>query len=330
LANSLPDGINLFGNDVQKAIYFLKKIGVKHEDGFGHPRFLPDLSILEKKTLTSELVKKFLNENKNPSLSMGNLLITNYLLPQFKDYPEIYDAKDFSTMINACGRMNLPSIGIACCVHRTNEMILRGIETSKKYSEKLQEGITWLIEGNKFTHLKAIEAFDGEDKITETIVGVICTILIDSSEYENSLAVDTSKPIIGYSHSDSNNFKVSARCTDRALQNGVDLSQAIRITCANLGIKSKGGGHPPAAGAYIPKNSIRQFLSELDHQVQIQLGEEKEDTKTKSKKASEKTSNKKNSKKSTIPKKTTPKSPLESKAKQVSKNKSKGLDQFWG
>jgi RecJ-like exonuclease len=100
LANSLPEGINLFDNDTQKAIYFLNKIGVKYEDGFGHPRFLPDLSTSEKTKLTSALVQKFVSENTDNTKSIGNLLTTHYLLAQFKEYPEIYDAKDFSTMIN--------------------------------------------------------------------------------------------------------------------------------------------------------------------------------------------------------------------------------------
>ena len=328
LANSLPAGINLFGNDIQKAVYFLKKIGVKEEDGFGHPRFLPDLSTSEKTTLTSELVKKFLSENTDNSKTISDLLITHYLLPQFKEYPEIYDAKDFSTMMNACGRMNLPSIGIACCVNRSNELILKGIETSKKYSNKLREGIEWLIKGKKFTHLKAIEAFDGENVVSELIVGVICTILIDSSEYDNSSEVDTSKPIIGYAHSDEKNYKISARCSEEVIKKGVDLSQAIRSTCTILGIKAKGGGHPPAAGAFIPKNLIRQFLSQLDQHVRIQMGEKIEAKPSTQKKTSKKPVGKPEKKPTN--KKSIQKPAVEKQSKPPTKKKSKGLDQFWG
>ncbi|MHA1110490.1 MAG: DHH family phosphoesterase [Promethearchaeota archaeon] len=327
LANKLPEGINLFDNDIRKSTFFLKKIGVKHEDGFGHPRFLPDLSASEKRTLTSELVKKFLGENTDNSKTISDLLITHYLLPQFKEY-ECYDAKDFSKMINACGRLNIPSIGIACCVIRSDEIIKKGLEASKKYSENLQDGVKWLIEKKKFTHFKAIEAFDGEDRISEYLVGVVCTILIDSSEFDKSTEVDTSKPIIGYAHSGVKEYKISGRCSEDVIKKGVDLSQAIRSTCTILGLKAKGGGHPPAAGAFIPKNLMRQFLSQLDQQIRLQLGEKIEDKPTTPEIPKKKTI--KQPEKSPVKKKSTQKPAIGKKTKTLTKKKSKGLDNFWG
>lgn len=326
LATKLPEGINLFDNDIKKSTFFLKKIGVKHEDGFGHPRFLPDLSTSEKRILTSELVKKFLSENTDSTKNISDLLITHYLLPQFKEY-ECYDAKDFSKMIDACGRLNIPSIGIACCVIRSNKIIKKGIEALKKYSQTLQNAVKWLIDKKKFTHFKAIEAFDGEEMVSEFIVGVVCSILIDSSIYDKSTEVDTSKPIIGYALSE-NNYKVSARCSENLIKKGVDLSQAIRSTCTTLGLKAKGGGHPPAAGAYIPKTLIRQFFSELDQQIRLQMGEKIEDKPSSPQKSKKKST--KQSEKKLMNKKSTQKTSSAKKPNTPSKKKSKGLDNFWG
>ncbi len=324
LANSLPNGINLFDNDPQKAIYFLNKIGVKFEDGFRHPRFLPDLSIAEKTKLTSALVQKFISENTNSANSITDFIQNHYLLTQFKEYPEIYDAKDFSTMLNSCGRLNQPSIGIACCVTQSNAIILKGIENSKLYKKKLHEAINWVLEGNKITYLKGINAFDGENVVSETIVGVVCTMLLDSPNF------DENKPIVGYALSDNENYKVSARCSKELIQKGIDLSQAIRDTSSILGFKSKGGGHPPAAGALIPKKQIRQFLTQLDKQVRMQLGEDfkTESTSTKSQKSLVKKKGKKTStKKEQVGIITEDKQP---KLKKTSKTKSKGLDHFLG
>lgn len=313
LANELPGGLNLFDNDTQKSIYFLKKIGIKYEDDFGHPRFLPDLSSAEKTKLTSELVKKFIAENTNTALSISNLLITHYLLPQFEQYPEIYDAKDFSSMIDACGRSYLQSIGIACCITQSNEIILKGMEIAKQYSQKLQDAINWVMDGNKITYFKAINAFDGEEMISELIIGVVSTILLDSSR------IDKNKPIIGYAPSGKENYKVSARCSQELVEKGVDLSQAIRNTCTSLDLKSKGGGHPLAAGAFIPKELIRQFLSILDQQIQIQLGEGFDNIAS---------AIPKKTKKKTKEKDTTPPSIDDEKLKSPRK-KSKGLDTFF-
>ncbi len=327
LANSLPDGIDLFENDINKSTFFLKKIGIKHEDGFGHPRFLPDLSASEKRTLTSELVKKFLSVHTDSTKSISDLLITHYLLPQFKEYG-CYDAKDFSKMLNACGRLNIPSIGIACCVIRSDKIIKKGLEASKKYSKNLQDGVKWLIDKKKFTHYKAIEAFDGEDTISEYLVGVVCTILIDSSEFAKSTEVDTSKPIIGYANSDGNEYKVSARCSEAVINQGVDLSQAIRSSCTILGLKAKGGGHPPAAGAYIPKSQMRQFLFQLDQQIRMQLGEKIDDIPSAPKDSQNDAE--KHSEKPLEEKKSIQKPSRDKKTKSSPKKKSKGLDNFWG
>ncbi|MHA1452134.1 MAG: DHH family phosphoesterase [Promethearchaeota archaeon] len=231
-------------------------------------------------------------------------------------------------MINACGRLNIPSIGIACCVIRSDEIIKKGLEASKKYSENLQDGVKWLIEKKKFTHFKAIEAFDGEDRISEYLVGVVCTILIDSSEFDKSTEVDTSKPIIGYAHSGVKEYKISGRCSEDVIKKGVDLSQAIRSTCTILGLKAKGGGHPPAAGAFIPKNLMRQFLSQLDQQIRLQLGEKIEDKPTTPEIPKKKTI--KQPEKSPVKKKSTQKPAIGKKTKTLTKKKSKGLDNFWG
>lgn len=331
LAKYLPEEINLFKDDIKQSSYFLEKIGIKYVDEFGHPRFPSDLSTIEKTKLISSLVEKLVAGNPENAKYMSSLLTNRYLLPQFKQYPEIYHANDFSTMINACGRLNVPSIGIACCVTRSNDIILKGIEQRKIYSKQLQDGIKWLVNGKKFSRLHAIEAFDGEDRISELTVGVICTILIDNPEYDDSPAFNNKKVIVGYAYSDQNNYKISARCTEDLIIKGVDLSQAIRKTSTDLGLKVKGGGHPPAAGAFIPKELIQKFLLELDQQVSIQLGDEIASKPLK--KTNEKTGQK--TVKKTI-KKATKKSVIknlddiqESEEKNSGK-KSKGLDQFWG
>lgn len=160
--------------------------------------------------------------------------------------------------------------------------------------------------------------------VSELIVGVVCTILIDSSEYDKSTEVDTSKPIIGYALSDEKEYKISARCSEELIKKGVDLSLAIRSTCTILGLKAKGGGHPPAAGAYIPKKQIRQFLTQLDSQIRIQLGEDIELKPIAPKKNSKKTTKHSEN----IPeKKESTKKPS---AKPPRIKKSKGLDNFFG
>jgi single-stranded-DNA-specific exonuclease len=246
-------------NDIKNTMAFLNKIGIKIKTDLGDQRTLADLSDIEKKNLTSELMKLALNQGYAEQLSQ--LIVTNYLLKPYADYPSLYDVRDFAKMLNACGRLDKQAIGIATCITQKDIRIKKAMETTELYSKVLRDNITWLKEGNRIKSQRSFNFFYGENQIHENIIGVVCTSLMGGDNSEPN------KPIIGYADSDENFFKVSGRCNKAALESGINLSTAMRETCNKLNIEEKGGGHPPAAGATVPKAKIDDFLLNLDTEI---------------------------------------------------------------
>jgi single-stranded DNA-specific DHH superfamily exonuclease len=298
----------------------LKKIGIRYENDLGHPRFWPDLSPTEKTKLTSSLVTY--STSVKPDISITKLLKTQYLLVPFEQYPDIYDASDFSTMLNANGRLNHPSIGVACCLSRSNDIINRAIETSKQYVKKIDDGISWLLEGNKIDSYKGtLNAFYGDKYISELLVGVVCTILV------NRERIDITKPIIGYADSDMDHYKISGRCTEDLVIKGVNLSRDIRKVCKNMELGNVGGGNPQAAGATIPKELIKSFLVQLAQKIKSISVEETPSKKGKKTKKKSKIQSSKKATKKSIHKEVEIKRKAE---QELKKKKNQGLDSFFG
>jgi RecJ-like exonuclease len=68
---------------------------------------------------------------------------------------------------------------------------------------------------------------------------------------------------------DSATLSVSARATDRLVEMGVDMAQAMTIAGGEAG--GRGGGHPVAAGASVPIESREGFIAHVDAIVGEQL-----------------------------------------------------------
>lgn len=268
LAYTLPFTIEVFRNDLRNATDFIEKAGIKTTTDLGEYRTLADLSPLEKKKLTSSLVQLALQLGLFDPSEIEKIINENYLLKPYEDYPDIYDAKDFSKMLNACGRLNQSSLGLAVCMIKSKESIVRALELVKKYSESLKSGIEWVQSGNNIVQLDSIMYFYGNDVINENIIGVISSMVIFS---EN---IGKNKPIIGYANSQEGYYKVSARCKKTMIDKGVNLSEAIRNVMRELmpNRKELGGGHSAAAGAKIPVNKMNLFLELLNKKINLQLG----------------------------------------------------------
>ncbi len=114
--------------------------------------------------------------------------------------------------------------------------------------------------------MEYIQYFYGEEVIPEEIIGTVSSMLI------NSQFIDRAKPIFGYANKVGENFyKVSARTTIDLVNDGVNLAEAIKKALDFMKIDTLGGGHPPAAGTKIKKDSIEEFLIICNKIIKKQL-----------------------------------------------------------
>lgn len=263
LAFTLPVPLTNISGNLRGASLFLKRGGIKLKNDFGEQRTLADLSINEKKTLTSSIITALLQTSAPPD-KIDELIVTNYLIKKYEEYPQIYSMSDLSTTLNACGRMDNSAIGISLLMTDSEDSINLAIKTAENYTKLLQDGIEWARDGN-LEKRKSIVTLYGGERINENFIGVILSHLI----FEHH--VDNTRAVIGYADSDGGSYKLSARSPEELLNEGVNLSEAIRYACTQIGLEDKGGGHAAASGAYIPKDDINNFLEILDEKVSAQI-----------------------------------------------------------
>jgi single-stranded DNA-specific DHH superfamily exonuclease len=79
---------------------------------------------------------------------------------------------------------------------------------------------------------------------------------------------DPALPVVCFSPQNGG-WKISTRATRAQLARGVDFAVAARRAAESVG--GRGGGHPVASGATIPKEGRDQFLREIDAIVAAQV-----------------------------------------------------------
>ncbi|MGV9197760.1 MAG: DHH family phosphoesterase, partial [Promethearchaeia archaeon] len=274
--------INLPGltNNENKVLKFLQQLGILMEDTEGNIRTLSDLTKDEKQKISSAIIEyATLKLNIEPQEIIRRLIINRYLLVNEKAYNDLYDCKEFSNVLNACGRTNSSSLGIAITMGDRKEAYQKAKENQKEYKKSIMEALNWLKENEIIEEKEFIQYFFGKDVITENIVGTVASMLI----FNESELIDNRKPIIGLAERKKERvYKVSARADTDLVEQGVNLSEVLREACKLADIDVLGGGHPPAAGTKVPENKAQLFLNKCNIVVKRQLTEVNENKKKES------------------------------------------------
>ncbi|MFX1376616.1 MAG: DHH family phosphoesterase, partial [Promethearchaeota archaeon] len=256
-------------NDANKTLIFLKTQGVLMENSEGNVKTLNELNQDEKQKISSAIIEfASIKLNLEPSKIIKKLIINRYLLKNEPISSELHDAKDFSNLLNACGRTHNSSLGIAIAMGERKEIYQQSKKILKNYRKSLIESLTWIHENNKIIEKDSIQYFFGEDVIPESIIGTITSMLI----FDQSRGVDHTKPLFGLAKRiDEDAYKVSGRAHEKIVNKGVNLSEAIRDACERSKLDVLGGGHPPAAGTKIPIDKVELFLENCNNVIRNQL-----------------------------------------------------------
>ncbi|GAH07531.1 unnamed protein product [marine sediment metagenome] len=175
---------------------------------------------------------------------------------------------EFSNLLNACGRTNSASLGIAIAMGDRKIAYQKSQEVLKNYKKSLGKSLNWIQDNQKIQQMEFIQYFFGEDVIPENIVGTIASMLV----FERIEGFDISKPVFGLAkREDEKVYKVSGRAHKKIVSKGVNLSQAIREACELSQLDVLGGGHPPAAGTKIPVDKVDVFLENCNITIRNQL-----------------------------------------------------------
>ena len=260
IAYSLPINIPNLSNNVQHVEEFLRLSQIRFTNEIEETRSFLDLSDLEKKTLLNALIRyAILEAGLDPQVSK-QLVANIYILKDFDEKNRISDAREMSSLLNACGRSENSALGIAALLG-DKESLKSAIENTRAYKRDIYLSVNKAKEQIRdYDHIRTVY----EQTIDEKMIGTICSILVHSDDYAD-------KPLIAFADSDNHTLKVSARADKILIEKGLDLGIVMRSACQQLGIINPAGGHPPAAGAKIPADKLGNFIDEADKIVASQL-----------------------------------------------------------
>lgn len=237
---------NLTGNN-SNVMDFYNKLGIELKMGEKW-RSYKDLSDDEKEKLRSALVSYLYDKNRK--IDAKNIISEVYELLDYPEDTEMRDSKEFSTLLNACGRHGQVNIGLD-----TMMKVPGAYEQAKSLLElhqrMLKEGIEYAQK--KVVDLGTFYLLDARGIIEDTLVGVVAGMLYSS--------IPPTKPIIALSiDKDNGDIKVSGRATMELVRNGVDLGKSLEKVCEGIG---KGGGHNIAAGARVEVEHVNLFIKRI-------------------------------------------------------------------
>lgn len=229
------------------AIQFLHQIGINPKHGKEWKK-ITHLSKEEMKNLVTGVILKRLDE-KNPDDVLGNV----YILREEKEESPTKDAKEFATLLNACGRLDKASLGIGACLG-DEKIKKKAIYLMTAYKREIINSLNWYNENKTSGYITKGEGYviiNAKDKIRSTLIGTLASILSKSNNIQEKFIMSMAQLIDGTT-------KVSLRVCGN--NNGMDLKQIISEIIKDMP-NCEAGGHANAAGALIPTDMEDKFIN---------------------------------------------------------------------
>lgn len=264
LANTMDPYLPGLTGDEGASLKFIKSLGIEPRKIDGSWKTQSDLSSEELKILISGLIKYLINIGL-PSKEAEKIVGTIYIFPNESEDSPLRDAREFSSSINACGRMGKYGLGISICLGDRNQALVELKQTIQEYRKTISRYINWVLSHNESIKiLSHVQAVHGGTIIDDRLISPIISILFTTKPFSRD------KPIVGFSIS-SGFVKVSARAPLELVNKGINLSALIKDAAKRFG--GIGGGHNIAAGAQIPIGKENDFLMYLNDMIKKELDE---------------------------------------------------------
>jgi single-stranded-DNA-specific exonuclease len=249
----------LSGNE-DACIAFLLELGVdlKVEE---HWRSWTDLEVSERRRVVTALVAHML-ERGCGAKETERLVGETYTLIREPAGSPTRDAKEFGTLINACGRYDQPEVGYRVCRGDRDESLAEALRLLRGHREYLVDSME-AVAAAGITQMDAIQYFHAADTIRDTVVGIAASLALNRENATKDL------PIFAFANAEDG-IKVSARTTRDLVARGLDLAAIMRAASDAVG--GQGGGHHAAAGATIPPGTETKFLEIANRMVREQIG----------------------------------------------------------
>jgi len=233
----------------------LNSAGIQLKEG-GRWRVPAELNEDEKRIVIEEISK--FTMGKNATEIMSELIGYTYTFPREDSRSFLRDGREFSTMLNSCGRISKSGVGMAICMGDRDKTLREGEIILSEYRKLIREYMNILTnERWRISESDTCVMVNGEGIVPETMTGTISSLIAGSPK-------NSGKIIILRTKGEENTIKFSSR-KSFGCKSSVNLSELMKMGAKKFdGI---GGGHDAAAGAKITKDKLNDFLDYLDVNV---------------------------------------------------------------
>ncbi len=233
----------------------LNSSGIQLKDG-GRWRVPAELNDDEKRSVI-ETISKF-TSGKNATEIMSELIGYTYTFPREDKRSFLRDGREFSTMLNSCGRISRSGVGIAVCMGDRNKILREGETILTDYRKMIREYMNVLTnERWRVSESKTCVMVNGEGIVPEMMTGTISSLIAGSPK-------NAGKIVILRTGGEENTIKFSSR-KSFGCKSEINLSELMRRGAEKF--DGVGGGHNAAAGAKITKDKLDGFLDYLEVNV---------------------------------------------------------------
>ncbi|MCL6500449.1 MAG: DHH family phosphoesterase [Candidatus Pacearchaeota archaeon] len=232
------------------ALEMLREIGIEVKTSNGW-RTLMDLNQEEVSRLITAILIRRVNDGRNQDV-LDNI----YLI---KIAGQFWDAREVSTMVNACGRLGQGDIALAFLLD-SREAREEVEHIYSEYKHQLIRALNW-VETARKVQGAAYVIINAKNFIKDTLIGTVMSILSSSFVYPKGTV------IVGMAYRNDNKIKISARVVRDKEDYGreVDLSRLLSSVIKSIG--GEVGGHMNAAGGLISMEKEEEFIEILTKEL---------------------------------------------------------------
>ena len=237
----------------------LKNAGIKLKDNGGRWRVLAEFSQEEKSAIV-EAVAKFVgsSDKRLSEILLDDLIGYVYTLAREDKRSLLRDAREFSTMLNACGRIGRAGVGIALCMGDRNTALSTGEEIMSTYKMTLRNNIStifsekWrLADDGKTTFV------NGDGILEEAMLGAVSSLLSRSPSFWGRVLFVRALTKDG-------TYKFSSR---KCLHCKSQANLGVIMRQCSKALNGAGGGHSAAAGCSIPSSALEDFIAGIKEET---------------------------------------------------------------
>jgi len=191
---------------------------------------------------------------RNPEKTHRDLVGDLFLV---KFFGKLEDAREISARINACSREGRSDVAICFC-NENFDYKKKAESIHARYRQQLISGINYAQEtkvlGKNYVLLNA------RDKIKDTMIGTVSSILANSPSYEDGTVV------VGMSYNGEGKIKVSGRNVGRTGRNLRNFFLEVMKP-----FEGEVGGHHAAAGCLVNVEDEESFVERIKECLELEV-----------------------------------------------------------